>query len=85
MAISSLCTLRATAQDSLDQVKKFIEINDVYNTGSIYVDVVVKSHSSYGNSDSLGKEFQFYLVAGGAYMKCGALEEVINDSLVLLL
>jgi hypothetical protein len=77
----------AQTNDTLAPVRQFVQLsNSVYKQLPMYAHMVIKNSSNYitGSQDTATSEAEFYISEDGAYMKYGTLEQVVNDSLMLM-
>jgi len=81
-----LCLHAQQSADTLAPIRQFIEVSSSYKQGSMYTDIQIKNSSNYitNPQDTATSEMIFYMTKDGAYMKYGELEQVVNDSLILM-
>ncbi len=78
--------LFAQKKDSLSVLKEFISISSRYQQVPLYVDLEMETHSNFvtGENDTLHAHGEFYLQEKQSYVRFGEFEQVVNDSVALL-
>lgn len=78
--------LFAQKKDSLAILKEFISISNRYKQIPLYVNLEMETNSNFvtGENDTLHVQGEFYLQEKQSYVRFGEFEQVVNDSMALL-
>lgn len=86
--MAMMLSVKANAQkkDPLAAIKEFMEICNSYKQMPLYLDVeVLQTASSVtGGTDTMRSHAEFFLKKGDSYIRFGAFEQLVNDSVALL-
>lgn len=74
------------SEDTLAQIREFVTISNGYKQTPLYLDLEMKSTTNFftGYEDTSMIRAQFYLKDDHSYIRFGELEQLVNDSLALL-
>src|SRR5688572_11554752 len=79
---------KATAQktDSLLLIREFMQVNDTYKQMPLHLEFTMKNETNFITSeqDTASIEGKFYLQPGKAYIMMGEMEQVMDDSLMII-
>ena len=86
LSIGSIEILHAQKNDTLSLLRDFINISSSYKQMPLYMELEMKNSTNFitgenDTSDIIGK---FYLRNENSYVRFGEFEQVVNDSLALL-
>jgi hypothetical protein len=77
----------AQQKDSLEIIRHFLEINNVYKKLPLHFEVNVTSSTNFITEveDTLSLQIKFYLQPQSSYIRYGEVEQFVNDSVALLI
>jgi hypothetical protein len=79
-------TRNNTATDSLAALREFVNICNVYKKLPLYLDLEIVNSTNFitGEEDTTRSPVLFYMKPGTSYVKFGETEQLVNDSMALL-
>jgi len=86
LLILMVVTNRANSQDSLAAFHEFAKLRQIYGHVPVQVEIDIRiSATPFTNpQDTLGSTISFYVGLKGMYLEAEGLEEIVNDSLVIV-
>jgi len=79
-------TIRAQQPDTLSALRQYLDISNAYKHIPMHASVELHNSTSFisAPTDTATTAAEFYFVKNGVYMKFGEMEQLVNDSLLLL-
>ena len=79
-------TTKDCRQDTLGDLRTFLQVCNIYKELPLQLDLILNNFSNRIDApeDTMAYHALFYLQKEGAYIRFGEVEQLINDSLVLL-
>jgi hypothetical protein len=77
---------KARNNDTLADIRNFIRVSNIYQQQPLYLDMEWKNSTNFITSyaDTSGMRLVFYLKPGMAYIRFDEAEQLVNDSMALL-
>jgi hypothetical protein len=78
--------MQAQSKDTLALIKQFIQAGSAYQTLPLYLEIEQQNSTNFitDEEDTAHTKGVFYLLPGASYMRFGEVEQIVNDSLALL-
>ena len=77
---------RAAKNDTLALTRQFIQVCNVYKQLPLYLHLEIKNTTNFitGAEDTTSSQAEFYMVPGSSYIRMGEVEQLVDDSMALL-
>ncbi len=82
----SLAAAQAQQLDTLQGIKTFVKVCNAYKQLPLQLEVTMRNSTNFitGREDTIVAKARFYLQQDGSYISFGEVEQVVTDSLMLL-
>lgn len=91
--VAAMLTNNATAQkkrsqlsDTMQTLREFVQMSNVYKQLPLYLQLQFQNSTNFitGEQDTLMVDAEFYMLPGTSYIRFGEVEQIVNDSIALL-
>lgn len=79
-------TAYSQKKDTLSLIREFATVSSSYKQMPMYLEMEMKNTADFitGEEDTMSVSGVFYLTQGGSYVRFGEFEQVVNDTMALL-